>query len=163
VPSGSSIKAVGLPVCLFAASATVLPHRRGKPRRLGSQSIGSLFLGTRVAGEWDAHIPAIERANRLKPQAPERNRHLESTWAYRSGREPPGLLRECLRQLGFFAVRKRAENVWSGADWSRNREIQPRASEGLAGLPGHVSNHVLGSVAGGPAAAWGSCGFGLAA
>jgi hypothetical protein len=28
-------------------------------------------------------------------------------------------MRECLRQLGFFAIPKMAEKVWSGAHWSR--------------------------------------------
>ena len=50
-----------------------------------------------------------------KPQASERIRLSESDSAYRSGTEPPSLMRECLRQLGFLTVLETAERVWSGA------------------------------------------------
>ena len=47
--------------------------------------------------------------------------------AERSATEPPSLLCECLRQLGFFAVPKIAEKVWSGGDWSRERNVHALA------------------------------------
>src|SRR4051795_7354252 len=60
--------------------------------------------------------------------------------AERSATEPPSLLCECLRQLGFFAVPKIAEKVWSGGDWSRERNRDPTFSgtelrTGLTGAP----------------------------
>jgi len=72
------------------------------------------------------------------PQAPERKRHPESNLPQRSATEPPSLPRECLRQLGFFAVPEVTEKVWRGADWSlssRCGRTQPSSRGGTGWIP----------------------------
>jgi len=61
-------------------------------------------------------------------QAPERNGRSESNLPERSALQTPSLSRECLRQLGFSAVLEMAERIWSGADWSRERNRDPTFS-----------------------------------
>jgi hypothetical protein len=47
---------------------------------------------------------------------------------YRSALEPPSFARKSLRQFGFSALPRWAERVWSGADWSSDRNWHPTFS-----------------------------------
>jgi hypothetical protein len=65
-------------------------------------------------------------SERPSPKLSERKAHSESVLPERSGIEPPSSMRECLRQLGFFAVLKMAEKVWGRGIWSGRRDSNPR-------------------------------------
>ena len=79
--------------------------------------------GTSQAAEFTA-----KKACRVNWPSPKLRREIGIRRAlpYRSAIEPPSLTRKCLRQLGFSAVPKMAERVWSGADWSGRRDSNPR-------------------------------------
>jgi len=61
-------------------------------------------------------------------QAPDTNRRSESNLPERSALQTQSLSRECLRQLGFFAVLEMAERIWRGAHWSRESNRDPTFS-----------------------------------
>ena len=99
-------------------------------RRLRAQRPGNARWAARALALPSLSYAVFDAARQQRPRAcgprAERDRHSESDWAYRSGREPPSLTRQRLRQWGFCAIPKMTEKVWSGAVWSGRRDSNSR-------------------------------------
>jgi hypothetical protein len=96
----------------------LLPGSRRKvgtfdPAKMGGKGIPTFRLRNQ-ARALKCHRKSLW-SKAAKAQVSERIRLSESDSAYRSGIEPPSLMRECPRQLGFLTVLETAERVWSGA------------------------------------------------